>query len=109
MRWLSALFALWDRLGTPPDEIRWRRWRRRIMGAALAAGALYAVQTSLVENPTFLINDLYHSRTDGREMLLRMKPDERAKLLQRLCLARQILAHGDPARPYDIPNPEECQ
>ena len=97
LTWLERRFS------SPLDEATWRRRRNRVAGWFLALAALLAIQTAMVHSPRYILGAIYHERRVLNIGIQAMAPAERAKLLERLCLAAALFDEGG-ADPYKIDN-----
>jgi hypothetical protein len=107
MAFLDALVVRLEGLVRSLDEVAWRRRRDRIAGGALLLAFLLATQTALVHNPHYVIGALYHERRALNLGIQDMTPKERAKLLERLCLAQALFRQGG-SDPYKIDAAQAC-
>ena len=101
VRWCESVTA------KPIEEAVWRTWRKRFAGGTMILAVVLAAQTALVHNPSFLINALYHSRQAHFIQIHALSPENRTKLLQRLCLEWKYFSKGE-VDPYQIPDYHEC-
>ncbi|TAN65204.1 MAG: hypothetical protein EPN20_07790 [Magnetospirillum sp.] len=108
MRRLNAILWRWgDRTSVPLDEAAWRRLRGRVVVGLLALAGGLALQTSILQSPDYIINGLYHNRRVINIQLQTMPAPQRAKLLERLCLAEGLFEQGG-IDPYQIRNAPAC-
>jgi hypothetical protein len=104
---MRRLTVLLERGSVAIDETSWRRWRGRVALVLLALAGMLAVQTALLQSPDYIINGLYHNRRAINLQLQTMPASQKAKLMERLCLAGGLFEAGG-SDPYQIPNAEAC-
>ena len=103
----DMLLRLGDRTAAPLDEAAWRRWRRKTVFWLLVVATGLALQTAVLQSPDYMINGLYHNRRAINIQLQAMPAAQRAKLLERLCLAGGLFDKGG-VDPYQIPTASDC-